>query len=245
VGETLPSHKSKKSEPAPSTADGRTIPKSSNTKADRTTDKEPSKLSNDWGLSDKIAVVAIVVGFLQFLVLLATVLVMMLVATRQLRAYISVAKAGVFAAMPNGLLVIPEEQIATGARPTSILEFENFGQTPAYDVVFYGDIALVPWPLDPASLPAVDMSVGRSKEILGPGGTRKKFDIPDDRFPSLTDGDLEGLRTGRLAIFVYGEVRYRDIFKRKRHTEYRWFIGGPTGMRGTMLAAHDQGNNAS
>jgi hypothetical protein len=58
----------------------------------------------------------------------------------------------------------------------------------------------------------------------------------------LTDTDIEALHEGHYAIFVYGEVRYKDAFGKDRVSRYRYFTGGATGLRGPELAAHDEGN---
>jgi hypothetical protein len=46
-------------------------------------------------------------------------------------------------------------------------------------------------------------------------------------------------------IFVYGEIRYRDIFKRKQWTKYRLMMGGPVGVRGRQLSGCEEGNEAT
>jgi hypothetical protein len=53
----------------------------------------PWLLTSDWGLSDKIAVIASVAAFLQFVVLFATVWVMIVNGRRQLRPYVVVQSA--------------------------------------------------------------------------------------------------------------------------------------------------------
>jgi hypothetical protein len=83
--------------------------------------KSPENRSDTWGLSDKIAIIAIAVGFLQFLALFATVWVMVRNGRRQLRAYVFISKAEISDIMSNQNL-------------TAKIAVRNFGQTPAYNV---------------------------------------------------------------------------------------------------------------
>jgi hypothetical protein len=175
----------------------------------------------------------------------ATVAVLVRTARRQLRAYVYLDEATVFAADVNGAVILPQAQLSVGTRPTAMIKFKNTGQTPAYDVAMYGEVAFAPWPLEPIRLPAIDFARGATKESLGPGAVRNKWHIPPDHIPAITDADITRLQNGELALFVYGEVRYKDVFRKNRFTRYRYFTGGPTGLRGLSLAGHDEGNEAN
>jgi hypothetical protein len=112
-----------------------------------------------WSLSDKIAAVVIIVGFLQFVALIATWLVMMRTARRQLRAYVFVSSANVSNATEgNGTL-------------QSCVVIKNFGQTPAYKVVNVNGFAFDRYPPSPTlNLTIADdefRTAGRSRSDLG------------------------------------------------------------------------------
>lgn len=165
-------------------------------------------------------------------------------AERQLRAYITLKSSQIFGASIDGTISDPPRPLAADCRPAAIMIFANTGQTPAYDVEMLGTIGLVNWPLNIPDLAAFPIPKGRSKTIVGPGETREKWDIPAPSFPILTEAHMIGLRQGKFAIVVFGEVRYKNIFKKQCFLRYRYFTGGPTGLRGMSLAAHDQGNEA-
>lgn len=164
-------------------------------------------------------------------------------AKRQLRAYITVKGTQMFATQ-NGIEVDPPRQIFAGCVPGCKTQFANSGQTPAYDVELSGAIGFVKWPVNPADLKAIPIPTRGSKSIIGPGGMTTKWDIQKEDLPALTRDDIEGLIKGTHAIVVFGEVRYKNVFKEKCFLRYRYFTGGPTGLRGVTLSAHDEGNEA-
>ena len=66
--------------------------------------------------------------------------------------------------------------------------------------------------------------------------------------PVLTAQEIAGLRNGTKAIYVYGEIRYWDIFgKKERFTKYRLLHNWESGPIGesTVLSASDEGNEAT
>src|SRR6185437_1628821 len=104
------------------------------------------------GVGDKIAVIASVVAFLQFLALIATVFVMRGTARRQLRAYI-VASAGKVQRIDKGFLLS-----AT---------LKNTGQTPAFNARLMAESLAETYPLTgeyPHPEPTEDFGVP-----VGPG----------------------------------------------------------------------------
>jgi hypothetical protein len=172
-------------------------------------------------------------------------------AERQLRAYVLVDKATAFSANREGAIAFYGSdtgrggqplEIRSGYQPVAIFEFKNFGQTPAHDVEMFGNAAIVPWPLKLETLPEIDFSQNHSKQIIGPGGIRTKYDLFVE--PHIITGEeYQGLTNERLAIFFFGEVRYLDAFGKRRVTRYRFFSGGQMGLRGTTLGEHDGGNS--
>src|SRR5260370_40088018 len=87
-----------------------------------------------WTSSDKIAVIASVVGFLQFLALMATYQIMRRNTQRQLRAYVGVVRGEL-------INIDGDDQIEA----TVIVK--NSGQTPAREVVMWGGMAVRDFPL--------------------------------------------------------------------------------------------------
>ncbi len=67
------------------------------------------------------------------------------------------------------------------------------------------------------------------KSSIPPGGVTTKnvnWAAP------LTADEIVGLRGGTLAIYVFGEIRYRDAFRRNRITKYRQFHNSQSGTVG-------------
>ena len=161
----------------------------------------------------------------------------------QLRAYVLPESVSVVAADLNGMAIVPVQQISIGTQPIVAMAWRNFGPTPTSDVEMAGNVCLTPWPIDSATFPALDREQG-SRQLLGPNTTTMKYEIAE--IPLILSPDnMAGLQNGTLAFVAFGEVIYRDVFGRRQWTKYRYFTGGPPGVRGTSMSAHDDGNDAS
>ena len=60
----------------------------------------------------------------------------------------------------------------------------------------------------------------------------------------LMDEEKKGTIEEAHAIYVYGEIQYKNVFGRRRWTRYRLMMGGPVGIRRGQLAAR-KGNETS
>jgi hypothetical protein len=95
-------------------------------------DEQPNKRPEGWTLGDKIAGIASLVAFLQFLALITTVAVMIYAARRQLRAYVTVDSVSI-------------QPVLGGWNSTVVLK--NSGGTPAKDVESWCEIDIKVLPL--------------------------------------------------------------------------------------------------
>jgi hypothetical protein len=182
-------------------------------------------MSEAWALSDKIATVAIVVGALQFMALVATVLVMTRTSRRQLRAYVFNDHAN----------IVDFDNV-----PVAQLLLKNAGQTPAHSVVAWNAVQLGPFPLNIELIEPRDAEVSRCN--LGPGMT---FHLTT-RLSRLPESVKAAIRDGREALYVYGRADYVDVFGRPRFLEWRLFYGGDSARRGDgNLGVYPAGNNAN
>jgi cbb3-type cytochrome oxidase subunit 3 len=161
---------------------------------------------------------------------------------RQLRAYVFVEKSQVEFIQLSGSynMVTNVSDFDRAVRTT--LEIKNSGQTPAQDSQTFGQIDFQEWPLDESKLKLIDFSnKGISKETLGPGNIRYKNDVIN-----INQTQWEQLNNGTHAIFVYGVIKYKDVFGETQTTHYRFFTGGEVKLsRGNGLLPHDEGNKAS
>ena len=113
--------------------------------------------------------------------------------------------------------------------PTTRYAFriDNFGQTPAHRLQSWGRLVIAPTDNPPESIfvetdltdPIISRTISTSS--LGPGAI-SRIGIGFGDNGSLTDEQILGLSTGRLSIYVYGRIIYRDIFRRRRETNFRY-----------------------
>ncbi len=163
-------------------------------------------------------------------------------AVRQLRADVFVENARIVAADANSNFIEPNRTIFAGGGTGVVIEFRNFGQTPAYDAQATISTELVDWPLITELVPKARFDDPKiSKASMGPSSNRAIFWVSGVVLSTEVLGDL---RSGKKAIFVFGEIRYRDAFGNDRFTRYRFYTGGPLGVMGPSLAAHTDGNEA-
>ncbi|HZT51631.1 MAG TPA: hypothetical protein VFA22_06855 [Stellaceae bacterium] len=193
---------------------------------------------NQWlhGFICSVRVTDVAIGFytgLLVIVLVGLVLVGVVqyelfsrTARQQLRSYLlveSAARAGEHDENPEFQIVI-----------------KNFGQTPAYRVRTW--IAVRPGERTQAGLPGPEAgTIDASDAALGPGGSialGKQFEGGWD------EAGLEDFLSGRIVLFVYGEVTYRDAFNRRRYTRFRAMYGAEH-FRGGGLSIAARGNESN
>jgi hypothetical protein len=141
-------------------------------------------------------------------------------ARRQLRAYVFVSGAKIIHGITDNSII------------EAHVEIKNSGQTPAYKMMAVIGLTFDTYP-PPQSItltvPDQNYLSLRTRIDLGPGD--KTFtDTHAGRL--LTPLEKDSLVAGTKAIWVYGEIRYRDAFCRKQWTKYRLIIGGPFGVSG-------------
>lgn len=117
----------------------------------------------------------------------------------------------------------------------------NFGQTPAYKVTMWIGITDVvshdfsgPFPYPPENL-------RKSKSIIAPSA-ELSFYIP--MVSKVSQDEFRALIEGKQAIFIYGVIGYRDIFKKRHETQYRIMFTGEGVLAGILMPA-EEGNEAT
>jgi hypothetical protein len=189
-----------------------------------------------WGLSDRIAVIATVVAFLQFTALVCTVLVMVLTGRRQLRAYV-LPEAG---SLYDGTTLVPPQPAKTNF-PFVSLTLKNSGQTPAYRVTGYIQIAVTPVANEDAAL-ILQPVEERFSLTLGSGTTFHKS-VWLDR--ALAANEIADIATGVRAIYMYGRIEYRDAFNKRRFVNIRLHYTGVYPPVGNPLLLFSQKGNGA
>ena len=147
---------------------------------------------------------------------------------RQLRAYVFITQTEI-----NG--------VAAATQPVAQFVIRNTGQTPAQELVVFGNMVFEEFPLR-KDLPVLVFSDPQlTKENLGSGGERYKWEYA---LTPLTEAQIAQMHAGTHALYIYGEIRYRDVFKKKRTTKYLYYTGGAMGIRDTILGGYPEGNEA-
>jgi hypothetical protein len=137
----------------------------------------------------------------------------------QLRAYVGIAD--------HKLSGFAENQI-----PKIILHIKNFGQTPARKLQYWAASGFASYPLN-TQLPLQSF---RPETISI---------FPSDNFSPvitlaqpLNSADMAGLQSGNRRLYVYGHIKYEDVFGQTRNTGFRLMYGGADNLSiGRMLWA--------
>lgn len=117
----------------------------------------------------------------------------------QLRAYLQVTKA----------------LVGWSGGPVVKVEVRNSGQTPAYGVALRVSVGLDP--IVPIESLSARANVG--------GGESFSIEIPYAG-AALSDEDIDCIEQGTKAWYVFGEISYRDIFRKERFTGLRYMLAG-------------------
>jgi len=128
---------------------------------------------------------------------------------RELRAYLFAENVAIYPLKEQ----MPETE---NGKVGSTLIVKNSGQTPAIAVTHFCALKIHRQD-DEASLD-LDKPERSGSLIIPPGGFIHAHRRMGEK---LTADDIQGIRNGVLAIYVYGRIDYKDAFGHWRHTNYR------------------------
>lgn len=150
--------------------------------------------------------------------------------TNQMRAYLSVTVGtAVYQDRPNG--------IRFEGKPVLL----NTGQTPAHKVGFKAKAALLPVPLPKDFDFTIDKDFSGAA-VLGP---QQNFILSATVDDFVEDSEVEKIKSGNKdkTLYVWGIVKYEDIFGKKHTTEFCqiliWLTDGKT-VWGCYTQEHNQ-----
>jgi hypothetical protein len=175
---------------------------------------------------------------------------MRVTARQQLRAYMFVDSIGVGnVTTPLAWEVTPgykptgAEITHTALGPVARMVIRNTGQTPAHHVINWGEIVLRESPLDGTLKFSQRPLFVTKSSIPANGVSTKTLIIPR---PLLAD-EVGDLKRGTKAIYVFGYIKYRDAFRRRRKTRYQFMHNSMSGGIGisTEMTICDEGNYAN
>jgi hypothetical protein len=159
---------------------------------------EVAKTLNDYG----VAITALATVLLTFVTGgLVWIGYMQVNTTRaQLRAYVFVSKAKV------------TNVVDGDGMPEAIIVIKNSGQTPARDLLNVGGFAADRYPPRPTlnlTISDRELSVAKTRISIGPGDISICI-IPAGRM--LTEPEKASIVNGTGVVYVYGKIRYQDVF---------------------------------
>jgi hypothetical protein len=132
-------------------------------------------------------------------------------AQKQLRAYICLTESSV--------------KITKRGVVEAIMFFKNVGQTPAYNVRLWALPLVDSYPLkDPPGPPPKSLPL--PKGIIAP---QEKQELTTPLL-TLSTSVIDRFSQRDYALFILGEVRYRDVFDKGFVLKYRVLFGGPAGI---------------
>jgi hypothetical protein len=145
-------------------------------------------------------------------------------ARRQLRAYVFVTQAKFMKLPGHSEFLI-------------FVQFTNTGQTPAYKLTILSDKKVAEYPLKTDLIPREQPTIVGS---LG-AGQHSRIGVSA---PTLTEIERQEMSKGKLAVYVFGRIEYKDAFRRKRWTTYTFIGGGPAPIGPDReLAIHAESSN--
>jgi hypothetical protein len=161
-------------------------------------------------------------------------------AERQLRAYVLNFSTTIF----DGGSMNPKPFVDRAGQPGTVVEIKNFGQTPALEVVHWSEIEVAPVSRE-QYIKAPETLTKISTSVIGPGHTSNNSRWLNR---ALSTQEIDGIKNGTFAIYVYGRIEYVDAFKAKRWSTYKMRYTNaawpPIGNGGTTNFCSD-GNQAN
>jgi hypothetical protein len=162
---------------------------------------------------------------------------MILNGRRQLRAYVSPENVGIL----EGNMLSPPQPAKANVPGIGML-IKNSGQTPAYKVISWAQIEVIPVKDENNTLIVPPMQE-RFFNTLPAGGTFNKslwFVRP------LTANEITDIANGVRAIYLFGRVEYIDAFKKRRFTNFRLhYMGQFPPIPNAILNFSERGNDAN
>jgi hypothetical protein len=196
-------------------------------------------------------IIGVVGAWIGLGVLISQTIITRRTSQRQLRAYvlgdssIIVNVADPVPLYQGQILPQTEARITNGAAgPRAFMQIKNTGETPAFKVMRWGYICFREFPLIAALPTRLPIVASPPTTILGPGQSVTKL---LELNPPLTAAQINDLRNGTGAVYVYGEITYVDAFGENRFTHYRTMyhrMGGAIGVS-TLLSFCEAGNDAN
>lgn len=140
-----------------------------------------------------------------------------------------------------GFKIVEHPIFGPGIDPTAKFKIKNYGQTPAYQMRFEAALVLAE-PVNPP-LAVLDFRPDGSSGTLYPNEeTTSHLNLAITLDEDLCALIYEGVE---LAIYLYGEVKYTDIFKEEHSLHFRYRMSGKWACEAGRLGLTPEGNSAT
>ena len=140
--------------------------------------------------------------------------------------------------LPDG--VVPENlwweivgKFDTGGQPRAVLQFKNYGNTPAWIVQSTAFLKICTDQILEQSLDYGHPPMYTNPRLVPPGGAPFTIEIHLDGERRLNPDELNILRSGEAYLILYGFIKYRDVFfEQIRQERETWFCLRASGLKG-------------
>lgn len=163
-----------------------------------------------------------------------TVRIMKETAERQLRAYLAIATQSDPPGAALGGILIEEGQISVN------LFIKNCGQTPAYGMRDWCNIAVLDEPLS-GRIPKLWKRKVDAKSVIAPG---QVITVSRKKRPGISANETYRIGMGSALIYVYGVITYKDAFFKKRYLKFRYTTNATSGTTDNLMICAE-GNDAN
>ena len=147
-------------------------------------------------------------------------------AQRQLRAYVGVEGVSI-------------KKITADEKPFIVIKLKNFGQTPAYDVTHWMDMATAAKGTKRLTL---DKKGDGGRAIIDP---THGFSVECTKKTELTIEEARDILADTKRLYFTGRITYRDAFGHKRKTNFRLETAGESLIGKGLMSTSKTGNNAT
>jgi len=151
-------------------------------------------------------------------------------AIRQLRAYVNFVGmkiTNVDSPLPSDIRKnyrpSGAEIFFTDKGPMVNVEMRNSGQTPAYNVKMWMSVTVREYPLKSSLEPP---RTNKPYESVATFASQAIYSLPTIIMKPLTQQQINSIRDGSAAIYIYGEITYDDIFGLERKTRMQGIHNG-------------------
>lgn len=153
-------------------------------------------------------------------------------ASRQLRAYLSIAEA---------TIRFPDGNAKSNFPPNISIKFKNFGQTPANDVTTCWEMRGIRVGSKP------DFSItDRMKKVIGTVAPSQDFNSTVIPTPMQWVMNRDAINTRKVELFIFGYVTYSDTFNVQHRNDFRMkLLVDDDGLGDDSFVLCEEGNQST